>query len=166
MLLKFSQSIKLFWTGECSLLQGFSIASSLATVSLGLTESFLTHRQIGMKEKWYHTLEFGKKKVYLIGTYFMDKKNIFTCNFCNFYRLPLSLLPHPDNLPSLEPGVHSQSAGSFVHSPVYGSSLPSYGGMRAEGCNRLQRTAGQLPQEGVQWSLHPGSWVHCDYYRF
>ena len=63
----FSQSIKLFWTGECSWEQGLSIASSLATVSIGVTERFLTHRQIGLEEEWYHIMSFGKKKLALIG---------------------------------------------------------------------------------------------------
>ena len=105
-------------------------------------------------------MDFGKKKLSLIGNNSLNKMCI------SFYRHSLPLLPHPDNFPSVEPGVHSQSVGSSVHPSLHCSSPPSYGGRRAAGLNRLQRRARHLPQEGIQLSLHPGSWVRCDYYRF
>ena len=123
----------------------------------------MTKRQIGLEEEAYHTMDFGKKKLALIGNRSFNK----ICSFhVIFYRLPPPLLPHPDNLPSFELGIHRQSVGSSVLPSIHGPSLPSYGGRRAEGLNRLQRKSGHLPQEGIQWSLYPGSWVYFHYYRF
>ena len=55
------------WDGKFSWHQGLSIGSSLASASLGITERFLTQRQIGLKQEWYHTMDIGKTKLVLIG---------------------------------------------------------------------------------------------------
>ena len=68
---KSSQTLKMLWDGKCTWQQGLSIGSSLATASLGITERFLTQRQFGYnntkREEWYHNMDFGLKKIGLIG---------------------------------------------------------------------------------------------------
>ena len=68
---KSSQMLKMLWDGKCTWQQGLSICSSLATASLGITERFLTQRQFGYnntkREEWYHNMDFGLKKIGLIG---------------------------------------------------------------------------------------------------
>ena len=76
---KSSQTLKMLWDGKCTWQQGLSIGSSLATASLGITERFLTQRQIGLTQEWYHTMDFGKKKISLIGKGFRFILNIVGC---------------------------------------------------------------------------------------